>query len=90
MIGRQTDRAAEAGDRLVALPRYPVKLAQIAVILRDGGVDGNRSADQLDRHAGLAVEMSQDAQHVQRVGLVGALGHDLATDLLRRVPAPAW
>ena len=61
-VGPQFDRAAEMVNRPIRLPRSTVNLAQIAVIQGDRRVDGDRPADQLDRHLGAAHLAGEDTQ----------------------------
>ena len=74
---------AEPGDRRVPLPCSAVSLTQSAVVLGDAGVDGDRPADQVDRRSQVAGLTGQDAQQMERIGMVGDLGQDLAIDRLR-------
>ena len=81
--GLQLDRAAETGNRPVPMPRPAVRLTQIAVILGHGGVDRDRAADQVDRRGRVARLAGQGAQQMERIGMIGKLGQDLAIDPFR-------
>ena len=82
VVSSQFQRAAETADGPVPLPRPPVGLPQVMVILRGLGVDGDRPADQLDRHVRATHLASERAEQVQCVGMIRNLGQDLAIDSL--------
>ncbi len=83
MVGLQIDRAAKAGNRVFPSPRSPVSFTQVSMRRDGGGVDLDRPADQVDRNVGVARLTGQDAQQVQRIGMIRNLGQDLAIDTLR-------
>ena len=58
----------------------------------DGGVDRDRPADELDRRGGVAGLKGEDPEHIQRIGMIGSLGKDLAIDSLRlgELAKSAW
>ena len=55
----QFNGAVETGNRLFPSPRLPVGLTQVAVIFRNGGVDSDRPADQINGPLDLACLVAQ-------------------------------
>ena len=87
IVGFELHDAPETGNRQLPLAGLAVRLTEIAVILGDERVDGNRPADPIDRSAQIARLTREDAEQMQRVGMIGVLRQDQAIHRLRISPS---
>ena len=82
VVGLDGDGGAVGSDRCVVLARAPERDAEVVPVFSHDRIERNRPADQLDRfHVPLLV-VSDQAQQLQGVGVVGSLGQDLGVDPL--------
>jgi hypothetical protein len=79
---RKLDRALEARNRPVGLPRPEIGLTEVVVRLGATGIAGDGPANQLDRRLEVSCLACKDAQQMECTGVVGIVGQDLAIQRL--------
>ena len=72
-VGVESDSLAQDADRLVNKPLIVQGAAEVALVIGDVGLDGNRLANPLDGLVRLTALNGDDAQQVQGIGIVWLL-----------------
>jgi hypothetical protein len=80
IIGLEPDGFAIGGDRFAGKTFIAQYVTEVIVILRDTGIDRDRSLDEINGGIRMTSLMGNDAEQVQRIGVIRLLDQNPAID----------